>query len=256
MVITPDFQSSKHAKEASALLEAFSQFGGIQETSTIREWLFENHPGLFSVRSVGQYLRGCSVNAPIAISWHKDFPRFLYKHGHGQFELYDPEKHGLFDEAGYKDGQKPMLVDISDELEEELSDAIEASNQFAYEAHLRDYLSRNLQILEKGLTLWSGAVLGSVEYQLSDGRRIDILAKDSAGIPVVIELKLSKGHAQTIGQALYYRGKLRQEFGLPKVRIILVAGEIKDELRIAAAEVADVELYSYELTMAVTKIVS
>jgi len=251
MVITPDFQSSKHAKEASALLEAFSQFGGTQETSTIREWLFENHPGLFSVRSVGQYLRGCSVNAPIAISWHKDFPRFLYRCGQGKFELYDPEKHGVFDENGYKHGESP---DLAGEYEEELADVVTASPEFAYESHLRDYLAKNLQILEKGLTLWTGSSKGSVEYQLNDGCRIDILAKDLNGVPVVIELKRSKGAYQAVGQALYYRGKIRQELVCPKVRIMMVAREIKEELRIASLEVEGIDLFSYELAMAVTKI--
>ncbi len=55
---------------------------------------------------------------------------------------------------------------------------------------------KNLNILESGLTLWPNS---SVEYPL-EGRRIDILAKDRDGIPVVIELKLSRGHERTLGK--------------------------------------------------------
>lgn len=127
-----------------------------------------------------------------------------------------------------------------------------ASSKFALEAHLRDYLSRNLFLLEKGLELWSSDP-PSVEYAL-EGRRIDILAKDQHGVPVVIELKLSKGHERTLGQALYYRGKLKQVLCLPRVRIIMVAAEITEELGLASTEVPDVEAFSYKLTMQVEKI--
>jgi hypothetical protein len=124
---------------------------------------------------------------------------------------------------------------------------------FALEAHLRDYLARNLGLLESGLRLWSDNP-PSVEFDVG-GRRIDILAKDLHGTPVVIELKLSRGHEKTIGQALYYRGKLRQQLDTPKVRIIMVAGEITDELRLASGEVSDVTLYEYAISMSVNKVI-
>jgi hypothetical protein len=125
--------------------------------------------------------------------------------------------------------------------------------QFALEAHLRDYLAKNLSILEAGLTLWNGITAESVEYDVG-GRRIDILAKDASGVPVVVELKLSKGHERTLGQALYYRGKLKQSLKVSRVRIIMVAAEITDELRIASMEVSDVDVFSYKLSMQVQKV--
>jgi hypothetical protein len=69
---------------------------------------------------------------------------------------------------------------------------------------------------------------------------------------VVIELKVSRGHEKTVGQALYYRARIRQRFGARKVRIFIVAAEITPELRAAASEVPDVQLFEYTLAVKVT----
>jgi RecB family endonuclease NucS len=138
------------------------------------------------------------------------------------------------------------------EVESDEEVEFQADSTFALEAHLRDYLARNLTILEKGLRLWNDSP-PSVEYSI-DNRRIDILAKDRDGVPVVVELKLSKGHERTLGQALYYRGKLKQVLKVSRIRIIMVAAEITEELRIASIEVTDVDVFSYRLTMQVEKV--
>ena len=83
------------------------------------------------------------------------------------------------------------------------------------------------------------------------GRRVDILAKDKAGLPVVIELKVSRGHERTIGQALYYRAKIKEMFKVESVRIFIVALELSSELRVAAKEVPDVSLFEYSLSMTI-----
>lgn len=88
---------------------------------------------------------------------------------------------------------------------------------FAVEAHLRDYLAQNLEILESGLKLWKENP-PSVEYDI-EGRRIDILAKDSASVPVIIELKLSRGHEKRLAKlfitaASYVLNSAYRESGL------------------------------------------
>ena len=85
-------------------------------------------------------------------------------------------------------------------------------------------------------------------------RRIDILAKDRVGLPVVIELKVSRGHERTVGQALYYRSRIKQRFGVGKVSNSIVAANISQELRAAASEVPDVHLFEYSLAVNVTTI--
>jgi hypothetical protein len=131
----------------------------------------------------------------------------------------------------------------------------EAGTEFVLEEHLRDYLAQNLHALEHGMALWqSGADQESVEFVIDDDkRRIDILAKDHLGTPTVIELKVSRGHEKTIGQALYYRARVKQLFRAPKVRIVIVAGEISPELKAAASDLPDVSLFEYSISMSVKK---
>lgn len=235
-----------------AISQAFAELGGAQKSATIVSWVNSRYPNRWNMFIVRQNLRGCSVNRPTAIKYHPDFPRFLYCRGVGQFEMYDAERHGTFDYRGYPAGEAPEESDAVEEFRE-LTDELEGKREFAYEAHLRDYLARNLGILEAGLVLWTGDEDESTEYNI-DGKRIDILAKDRQGTPVVIELKLSRGHEKTLGQALYYRGKLKKILDVSRVRIIMVASEITDELRIASGEVSDVDLFSYALTMQVQRV--
>ena len=124
---------------------------------------------------------------------------------------------------------------------------------FAYEAHLRDYLAKNLETLEKGLRLCPVGDEDAVEFPV-EGRRVDILAKDKEGVPVVIELKVSRGHERTIGQTLYYRAKIKEMLKVEKVRIFIVALELSPALRAAAREVQDVFLFKYGLLMTITPI--
>jgi hypothetical protein len=136
-------------------------------------------------------------------------------------------------------------------------DETEAGSEFALEEQLRDYLAENLGILEPGLALWPVENGDAVEFQVDEqgpSRRIDILARDKSGSPVVIELKVSRGHERTVGQALYYRARVKHLFHVQRVRIFIVAAEISPELRAAASEVPDVLLFEYSLAVKVTAI--
>jgi hypothetical protein len=135
------------------------------------------------------------------------------------------------------------------------ADETEAGTQFILEEQLRDYLAENLGILEPGLSQWPVENGDAVEFRVDEqGRRIDILAKDRDGLPVVIELKVSRGHEKTVGQALYYRAKIKQLFGVERVRIFIVAAAISPALTAASSEVSDVLLFAYTLTVKVTKL--
>lgn len=141
-----------------------------------------------------------------------------------------------------------------DETEDE---AEEAGTKFALEEQLRDYLAENLGILEQGLSLWPLEQGDAVEFPVDEqgpSRRIDILAQDRDQVPVIIELKVSRGHEKTVGQALYYRAKIKQRFAAKVVKIFIVAAEISPELRAAASEVSDLFLFEYSLAVKVTAI--
>lgn len=136
------------------------------------------------------------------------------------------------------------------EEEEEEAETLEES-QFAYESDLRDYLANNLHLIEPGLKLYEGTDgMSGLEFPIDDaGRRLDILAVDRSGLPVVIELKVRRGHERAIGQALYYQAMVRRLLTAPSARIIIVAREISKELRVASEAIPSVELFEYKLSM-------
>lgn len=139
--------------------------------------------------------------------------------------------------------------------EEEEVETLEES-QFAYEDDLRNYLANNLHLIERGLTVYKSTegTLG-VEFPIDDeGRRIDILAVDRSGLPVVIELKVRRGHERAIGQTLYYQAMAKKLFEKTSARIIIVASEITKELRLASEAIPNVELFEYKLSMELQRV--
>ena len=151
---------------------------------------------------------------------------------------------------------KFLSADDEDGADEDGRPVEEEEERFAREADLRDYLAKNLHLIETGLQLWpldGGA--NAVEYAVNAaGRRIDILAQDGDGVPVVIELKVSRGHEKTVGQALFYRARVKEIFKAERARIIIVAREISSELRAACGEVQDVTLFEYSLSMTLEQV--
>ncbi len=137
-----------------------------------------------------------------------------------------------------------------DEEQEEEEEANIEETSFALEEHLRDYISKNLYSIEAGLKLWKDKdEVEGIEYAVDeDGRRIDILAIDKNGIPVVIELKVSRGYQKVIGQCLYYKNRVKQLLNSPKVRIIIIAREISPELKTATQDLPDVMLLEYKIS--------
>ena len=131
---------------------------------------------------------------------------------------------------------------------EESSDA-EHALEFALEAHLRDFLAKNLDLVEAGLRLYSTPDAEGVEFPV-DGGRIDLLAVDRAGKFVVIELKLSRGRNKTLGQLLYYMGWVDRHMGQGPSRGFIIARDISDELTVAVARAPGVKLARYVMSLA------
>jgi len=115
---------------------------------------------------------------------------------------------------------------------------------------LRSYPCDRSPAIVTTVSLQVQILRATVEFPVN-GRRVDILAKDKAGMPVVIELKVSRGHERTIGQALYYRATIKEIFKVATVRIFIVTLELSSELRVAAKEVPDVSLFEYSLAMTI-----
>jgi hypothetical protein len=127
---------------------------------------------------------------------------------------------------------------------------------FAYESDLRDYLAKNLNIIENGLKLYVDSDgKDGIEYSIdSSNKRVDILAIDKNDTPVVIELKLSQGYEKVIGQALYYKGMVKEKFSKNNIRIFIIAKEITNRLKRATEDLSFVELFEYSLSVSVKKV--
>jgi len=144
-------------------------------------------------------------------------------------------------------GAGPAVVG-ADALTEE-SDP-EQALEFALEAHLRDFLAKNIELVEPGLRLYEAAGRRGVEFPV-DGGRIDLLAVDARGTYVVIELKLSQGRNRTLGQLLYYMGWVDQHLGNAPCRGVIIASDITNELSTAVARVPGVTLARYRMNFAI-----
>lgn len=129
----------------------------------------------------------------------------------------------------------------------------ESALEFAIEAHLRDFLVKNMGRLEPGLTLYQKDGRDGVEYPVDSGR-IDILAVDSNKDLVVIELKLSQGRTKTLGQLVYYMSWVDLNLRRGKSRGIIVAREITEDLVTAIHRVPGVTLVKYKMTFAIEQV--
>ncbi|MDQ3665584.1 MAG: endonuclease NucS [Acidobacteriota bacterium] len=127
---------------------------------------------------------------------------------------------------------------------------VEQALEFALEAHLRDFLARNLDRVEPGLRLYESDGRNGIEFPV-DGGRIDLLAIDHTGKYVVIELKLSQGRNKTLGQLLYYMGWIDQHMDKAPSRGIIIASEITQDLSVAVSRVPGVSLARYRMSFAI-----
>jgi hypothetical protein len=166
------------------------------------------------------------------------------------FRLYDPAN----DPPPIREGT-PEPGEDSPRVESDDEDEPTKAAAFAYEADLRNFLSKNLNVLEPGLRLYEEEGINGIEFPVG-GRFVDILALDAKGACVVIELKVSRGYDRVLGQLRRYMGwiaKNQAEQG-QTVRGMIVAREISEDLKLACFGVPSVELFEYEMSVAVKKI--
>lgn len=140
-------------------------------------------------------------------------------------------------------GDEDLVLDSDDE--EVAEEALEFS--FSFEADLQDHLARHLGDLEEGLILYDeGGVVGR-EYSTEVGR-IDLLAVDSNGDLVVIELK-RKGSDRSTRQLLRYMGWVKHNLAKGRgVRGFIVTREADQRLRYAASVLPSVKIKEYEVS--------
>ena len=153
-------------------------------------------------------IRFCT-NAPSRLHYNaRPDEDLLYQVDASHFRRYDPSTdpvpiHSKADVAGAR-------LDLVNAVAVET----ESPSEFAYESDLRDFLARNLSVIEAGLQLYREEGITGVEFP-AGGRFIDILALDTEKRLVVIELKVSKGYDRVVGQLLRYMAWIEQHHAEP-----------------------------------------
>lgn len=128
--------------------------------------------------------------------------------------------------------------------DDEAEEVIEAAGiTFGLEKDMQKALRSNITQLEPGLKIIDGGVERKV-----DAGFIDILAQDSEGTVVVIELKAAASKAEAVAQILGYMGAVAEEDSLHKVRGYLIAEDHPKRVRWAAKAVPNLELRTYSVS--------
>lgn len=157
-------------------------------------------------------------------------------------------KNGEITVPGFSDSSENEIT--RDSSEDEVFDTVEAS--LSMERDLHAYYSAHVAKIESGLIL----VENGIEYQIDAGR-IDLLAKDSHGNLVVIELKAGKARDNALGQLLGYMGCVSSESNNDKTEIrgILVASDFDKRVIYAAKGLPKVKLIKYKVSFDLEEII-
>ncbi len=169
------------------------------------------------------------------------------------FRLYNPAN----DPAPIYTARDAVLrtAEPAQEERSEEGSVAQGSDQFAYESDLRNYLAKNLSLIEPGLCLYEDEGIAGIEFPVG-GRFIDILAVDNAGGLVVIELKVSRGYDRVLGQLMRYMAWIAksQADNNQRVRGVIVAREISEGLLLARSLVPGILLMEYQLSLTLNRI--
>lgn len=226
------------------------QKGDVLGREKVTSWFKEKYP-LIKQSTVSAHLLKLSINAPSRIHYSVD-PNgkddLLYQIDSKKFRLYDAT------------ADPDPIYSKKLREEEETKSALEFlkkenGNEFAYEKDLQNFLAKNLFSIEEGLSLYVEEEISGIEFPVGN-RFIDILATDKDNNYVVIELKVSRGYDKVIGQILRYMAWIRKyhaEEG-QKVRGVIVARDISDDLVLACSEINNIELYEYNLSVSLSKV--
>ncbi len=204
-------------------------------------WFGEKYPKI-KKGTISAHLLRMSTNAPSRIYYHgkPGDDDLFYKIDGGQFRLYDSNTDPPPIYVASLDAEEP------DELELDEPSPVE----FAYEADLKNFLAKNLHLVEEGLSLYEEEGIDGIEFPVG-GRRIDVLAVSKENDLVVIELKVSRGYDRVVGQLLRYIGWVSENLAEDDqfVRGVIVARSISADLLLACLSLPQIQLLEYELSV-------
>jgi len=251
-----------YEKSVRLLLKDFVQKHNTEKAQIISKdqfisWFKSNYPKI-KTGTITAHLIKMSVNAKSRVHYNAN-PNgeddLFYQIDGGHFRLYDKENDPL--PIYVKPSLSRNEIEQTGNIEKpEIEEDYESQQTgFAYESDLRDFLAHNLTLIEPGLYLYEDEGISGIEFPVG-GRYIDILAMDKNNNYVVVELKVSKGYDRVISQLLRYMAwiEANQAESSQKVRGIIIAREISDDLHLAATKVPDIELFEYSLSVTLRKV--
>ncbi len=224
------------------------QQGVIIPREDVYRWFDKNYPKI-KVSTVSAHLLKMSVNAPSRIHYNvraDGDDDLFFQIDSKRFRLYD----SLGDPAPIYEEEPDIELDGDGEDDKGLG-----SREFAYERDLQNFLAKNLTLIETGLNLYEEEGITGIEFPVGT-RRVDILAVDKNKNYVVVELKVSRGYDRVIGQLLRYIAWIKKNHAETdqKVRGVIVARDISEDLLLACSEIPDIELFEYELSISLRSI--
>lgn len=240
--------------------EGMKALGSPTTNVALRDWIMERFPGT-NANSIMAHIISRTVNHPSRIHFPENQKArakpderydFLYRPERGRLEWYEPDRHGHWQIVLDQNGE--LTVALADE-DPELKVSEEERLAFAAEHHLRDFLAKNLQVIEQGAQVFidENERLG-IEYVTPIGR-IDLLLRDAQGYLLVVELKVGRGPDEVAGQVLRYRSWVRRRIANgARVRACVIAQEITDKIRYALADIPDVKLMEYEMQVGLREV--
>jgi endonuclease len=228
--------------------------GQVISREQVVSWFKANYPKI-KLGTISAHLIRMSVNAPSRVHYNVSTlgeDDLFYQIDGGHFRLYEKQNDPVPIYA--KAPTNTIIIEQTDDTEE-IKDREYQQTGFAYESDLRDFLSQNLAIIEPGLRLYEEEGIRGIEFPVG-GRFVDLLAIDKYNNLVVIELKVSRGYDRVIGQLLRYMAWVEKNHAesTQKVRGIIIAREISEDLHLAASKIADVDLFEYDLSVALRKV--
>lgn len=223
------------------------QKGDIIGRDKISSWFKEKYP-LIKTATISAHLIKLSTNAPSRTHYNVDQngkDDLLFQIDSKRFRLFDLSSDP---EPIYSKKTEKKI----DKIEEEI---LTEESEFAYERDLQNFLAKNLSLIEGGLKLYFEDEINGIEFPVGN-RFIDILAVDGNNNYVVIELKVSRGYDRVVGQLFRYMAWIRKNHADKdqKVRGIIIARELSDDLLLACSEASNVDLYEYNLSVSLKKI--
>ena len=143
--------------------------GEIIPRDRIAKWFEEKYPKIKKA-TVDAHLLKMSINAPSRIHYSAkpNQDDWLFQIDKGNFRLFDHENDPI-----------PIYEKIIAEHvdEDEIEEEDESLAEFAYESDLKNFLSKNLDVVEQGLRLYDDEGITGIEFPVG-GRFIDILTVD------------------------------------------------------------------------------